>query len=127
MRFYHSYSDLKLQKQIYYGMITRKGVVMEMVFKISKRDKQDFLKWFLKNYSFNSRENIWLLEMLLNQPEVLEQVNFVKSINNCPRTISMSTVNTNEPEFIFTKNNRSEEHTSELQSRGHLVCRLLLE
>src|SRR5690625_6872364 len=25
------------------------------------------------------------------------------------------------------KNPRSEEHTSELQSRGHLVCRLLLE
>src|SRR5690625_5862286 len=25
------------------------------------------------------------------------------------------------------KVNRSEEHTSELQSRGHLVCRLLLE
>src|SRR5690625_6314270 len=25
------------------------------------------------------------------------------------------------------KINRSEEHTSELQSRGHLVCRLLLE
>src|SRR5690625_6878773 len=28
-----------------------------------------------------------------------------------------------EPEFML----RSEEHTSELQSRGHLVCRLLLE
>src|SRR5690625_7089155 len=27
--------------------------------------------------------------------------------------------------FIFVE--RSEEHTSELQSRGHLVCRLLLE
>src|SRR5690625_5674070 len=26
-----------------------------------------------------------------------------------------------------TLNARSEEHTSELQSRGHLVCRLLLE
>src|SRR5439155_26058346 len=26
-----------------------------------------------------------------------------------------------------THHNRSEEHTSELQSRGHLVCRLLLE
>src|SRR5690625_6453767 len=25
------------------------------------------------------------------------------------------------------EHNRSEEHTSELQSRGHLVCRLLLE
>src|SRR5690625_6519673 len=27
----------------------------------------------------------------------------------------------------FAKSHRSEEHTSELQSRGHLVCRLLLE
>src|SRR5439155_19964296 len=27
----------------------------------------------------------------------------------------------------FTETGRSEEHTSELQSRGHLVCRLLLE
>ena len=26
-----------------------------------------------------------------------------------------------------TSNHRSEEHTSELQSRGHLVCRLLLK
>src|SRR5437870_5844135 len=28
---------------------------------------------------------------------------------------------------LKTKGTRSEEHTSELQSRGHLVCRLLLE
>src|SRR5690625_7490920 len=27
----------------------------------------------------------------------------------------------------FTLRERSEEHTSELQSRGHIVCRLLLE
>src|SRR5690625_5932580 len=27
----------------------------------------------------------------------------------------------------FCESTRSEEHTSELQSRGHLVCRLLLE
>src|SRR5207253_6804544 len=27
---------------------------------------------------------------------------------------------------VMSKNTRSEEHTSELQSRGHLVCRLLL-
>src|SRR5690625_5820552 len=30
-------------------------------------------------------------------------------------------------EFIIFQLRRSEEHTSELQSRGHLVCRLLLE
>src|SRR5437870_11286416 len=29
--------------------------------------------------------------------------------------------------LLFTLPLRSEEHTSELQSRGHLVCRLLLE
>src|SRR6266702_8022312 len=29
--------------------------------------------------------------------------------------------------IVTTARNRSEEHTSELQSRGHLVCRLLLE
>src|SRR5207253_11292975 len=28
---------------------------------------------------------------------------------------------------LFGRRDRSEEHTSELQSRGHLVCRLLLE
>src|SRR5690625_2313232 len=32
-----------------------------------------------------------------------------------------------EGRFTGTVTTRSEEHTSELQSRGHLVCRLLLE
>src|SRR5690554_3741877 len=32
-----------------------------------------------------------------------------------------------KPVFIVPKTVRSEEHTSELQSRPHLVCRLLLE
>src|SRR5207253_10688840 len=31
------------------------------------------------------------------------------------------------PPGVVVRPNRSEEHTSELQSRGHLVCRLLLE
>src|SRR5690625_6684497 len=30
-------------------------------------------------------------------------------------------------QYALNHINRSEEHTSELQSRGHLVCRLLLE
>src|SRR5690554_765002 len=33
----------------------------------------------------------------------------------------------NIPHNLRSSNNRSEEHTSELQSRPHLVCRLLLE
>src|SRR5690625_5791931 len=34
---------------------------------------------------------------------------------------------TEDYDFIGCTVTRSEEHTSELQSRGHLVCRLLLE
>src|SRR5690625_3954430 len=33
----------------------------------------------------------------------------------------------NSGDFAANRYPRSEEHTSELQSRGHLVCRLLLE
>src|SRR5690625_6335007 len=33
----------------------------------------------------------------------------------------------NQYENLMSQGIRSEEHTSELQSRGHLVCRLLLE
>src|SRR5437660_5401790 len=32
-----------------------------------------------------------------------------------------------DTDWTFSAPPRSEEHTSELQSRGHLVCRLLLE
>src|SRR5690625_5307724 len=45
-------------------------------------------------------------------------------------TLFVSNVQTlivSELEDELKENNRSEEHTSELQSRGHLVCRLLLE
>src|SRR5690625_5647814 len=50
-----------------------------------------------------------------------------KSVNN---SAYMKAPTTNDPSTInqpFLLSLRSEEHTSELQSRGHLVCRLLLE
>src|SRR5690625_2854452 len=40
------------------------------------------------------------------------------------RTVAQRRQQTSEPLVL---SERSEEHTSELQSRGHLVCRLLLE
>src|SRR5439155_2241645 len=40
------------------------------------------------------------------------------------RFVGRSFVSTDDEDMMRT---RSEEHTSELQSRGHLVCRLLLE
>src|SRR5690625_6612636 len=57
-------------------------------------------------------------------------------VNNSKPKVEGSDTRRNEPEnysgLVNDGNNasissRSEEHTSELQSRGHLVCRLLLE
>src|SRR5690554_464907 len=42
-------------------------------------------------------------------------------------SVSGDTVFHYENDTFYTLFNRSEEHTSELQSRPHLVCRLLLE
>src|SRR5690625_6456704 len=68
-----------------------------------------------------------------------ECVDFIKMYSNSKRTILLSTHNLNyveesadqivvlENQSVQFDGNRSEEHTSELQSRGHLVCRLLLE
>src|SRR5690625_6524634 len=46
---------------------------------------------------------------------------FIASRNRLPKTSAFSA------KFSSNTTFRSEEHTSELQSRGHLVCRLLLE
>src|SRR5690625_7035208 len=59
--------------------------------------------------------------------EVLETVKAVKERSNL--TVLSITHDINEAahaDRIFVLE-RSEEHTSEVQSRGHLVCRLLLE
>src|SRR5215510_16256174 len=48
----------------------------------------------------------------------------------CSGTVSQATRSTGRPSrapIMSHSQTRSEEHTSELQSRGHLVCRLLLE
>src|SRR5439155_24652642 len=44
-----------------------------------------------------------------------------------PRLLAVTPFAPSAPSAVFAAIFRSEEHTSELQSRGHLVCRLLLE
>src|SRR5207253_9153222 len=53
------------------------------------------------------------------------------SAEGCVRAIASGIPRTARPAWsrrpVHDSATRSEEHTSELQSRGHLVCRLLLE
>src|SRR5690625_1490128 len=69
---------------------------------------------------------------LIVQPEYLLKVgprNEIQIFCRIPVWISISLASDHYTliELPVTKMSRSEEHTSELQSRGHLVCRLLLE
>src|SRR5690554_7583711 len=48
-------------------------------------------------------------------------------LSNTPKTFINIQLGTIQPITVSVVGERSEEHTSELQSRPHLVCRLLLE
>src|SRR5690625_6220618 len=65
------------------------------------------------------------ISVYIDKPLLCKLVNIWGSCNCvsiCPKPWTV--ILTNYPQNIGL---RSEEHTSELQSRGHLVCRLLLE
>src|SRR5690625_1683554 len=66
-----------------------------------------------------------MLSTLTNKVSIKEENymgNIKTSIQLIEKTLRNSNLHNNSGRVLF----RSEEHTSELQSRGHLVCRLLL-
>src|SRR3712207_8905403 len=72
-----------------------------------------------KNHLFNQRswEN-WISTCKINLYHTKINSELIKDLKVRPQTITFTEENTGR---------RSEEHTSELQSRQYLVCRLLLE
>src|SRR5439155_13482273 len=68
---------------------------------------------------FRSPDDGWLDVLVLRAHGTLESLRAFAELLRRP---------TNGARWLwFGRGRRSEEHTSELQSRGHLVCRLLLE
>src|SRR3712207_8331057 len=66
------------------------------------------------------RELVEVAPLRLNRPEVsaaIERLSPARNVLNAE----------NHPHVVGLGGGRSEEHTSELQSRQYLVCRLLLE
>src|SRR5690625_240201 len=94
------------------------------------------------DYFYRTKEEF---EELIKKNQFLEHAKYVNNYYGTPRDYVEKTldegkdvfleievqgalqVRENFPEGVFIFLTRSEEHTSELQSRGHLVCRLLLE
>src|SRR5690606_4132862 len=67
--------------------------------------------------------------LVINDPDYLVQANNKLYLENFPKSVRPKTIVTRNHQDVlhFLETQRSEEHTSELQSRENLVCRLLLE
>src|SRR3712207_8079194 len=77
---------------------------------------------------FRSRVKIYGTDV---DEEALDQarqaIYSTKSLEAMPEDLRSRYFDRMDQRFCFRKDLRSEEHTSELQSRQYLVCRLLLE
>src|SRR5258708_24236337 len=70
---------------------------------------------------FRSTLGVPLIALVISSPPNLRQLDRYRQLNaKLPIAVQL-------PQVRRAGNNRSEEHTSELQSPDHLVCRLLLE
>src|SRR5207253_6966404 len=76
----------------------------------------------------SARDVTRLAEIAMRNPVVREDVRETAAIISGGRVLhTRNDLLYSFPNLLGVKTGRSEEHTSELQSRGHLVCRLLLE
>src|SRR5690554_7112802 len=82
--------------------------------------------------AFNEEAGVFLVAVSVWLPSTLVSVLAAKLVgeaDNNSKNIMVSSLlpNIQVLSCLLMANTRSEEHTSELQSRPHLVCRLLLE
>src|SRR5690625_5444008 len=80
-----------------------------------------FSRFQLQKAKGSKMHGLSILLMMMEQKRFLQPIQLMTGERFCPNyfPLRISEISESCP--------RSEEHTSELQSRGHLVCRLLLE
>src|SRR5690554_7274138 len=86
-------------------------------------DNKDFAEYLSLN--FEKIRNLSFGKML-KQLSLPYDYNIIKDNKNVRRISLMNPLSQIQSSYFIDKYDRSEEHTSELQSRPHLVCRLLL-
>jgi uncharacterized protein YpiB (UPF0302 family) len=72
---------------------------------VSTIEKREFLLWFLQNYRLKHPESRRLLEIIMNQPHILENVSFTEKRNDDTRTIVISSLYSDEQSFVFYDHN----------------------
>src|SRR5690625_6342302 len=119
----HHHRPLRYLRPPPYGRASRNQTHPLCRFKISRRQIVLIYKTVIdsaiacKFSCFKSGQDFGF-DLLIRHP-------MITSVNGCPEGSFFKCIDRFLPRHRYYK--RSEEHTSELQSRGHLVCRLLLE
>src|SRR5690625_6544033 len=103
---------------------------MNSFYEIHQRQNTRSLKWDMLEAVFQSSDVLpmWVADMDFKAPDMVNQAIIDRAKHGIwGYTIVDQHVKKAIVNWIHHRHTRSEEHTSELQSRGHLVCRLLLE
>src|SRR5439155_22015509 len=74
-----------------------------------------------------SKDGIWMIVEPFAHDELKDNLNPVGRVYYSFSTLLCTPCSRSQEVALCLGAQRSEEHTSELQSRGHIVCRLLLE
>jgi uncharacterized protein YpiB (UPF0302 family) len=81
---------------------------------VSPMEKRNFLKWFLEHHQLKRIEARKVIEYIINHYHILENVSFTEKIILSQKTIVISSMNSDEPGFIFYFNQRKTDEVSKV-------------
>ncbi|ARK32847.1 YpiB family protein [Halalkalibacter krulwichiae] len=79
---------------------------------ISTSEKSSFLKWFLSAHQLKHKDAKMLIEYLLKQHPILENLTFTNSLKLNEKTIVISSMQSDQPGFIYYNGKRKTEDIS---------------
>ncbi|WP_088104514.1 YpiB family protein [Halalkalibacter urbisdiaboli] len=79
---------------------------------VSASEKGQFIKWFLDQHRLKHKEARMLLEYILKRHHLLENISFTEKIQIKEKTIVISSINSDEPGFVYYYNQRKTEDVS---------------
>ena len=74
---------------------------------VSTIEKREFLHWFLQTYRLKHPEARRLLEIILNQPHILDNVYFTEKHHEGLRTVVISSLYSDEQPFAYYENTQT--------------------
>src|SRR5690625_6562805 len=126
---YHQLQTAIQNKQIKINYLVKSRITKKYVTEVYPEKSKEELILAIDNLPKNAVRQKEILHFFVMNHQPIEQVELMSRLN-----ISSASLQSlcdkgllGKEKIEIMRNPRSEEHTSELQSRGHLVCRLLLE